>query len=210
VIGALFDETHADGNPANTVYGLQTYNIAPGAGAMFELRIPDEGLYPFVTHSFAYTGLGAVGVIKVDAGVAAPPTDYPALADPFSGGTLPFEASADGGSSTDGAAPPGSEGTDHGHEGEEGVELDLMISGFSPNEIETTEGEVALTLNNLDPFPHDVTIDELDVRLLVDANASITASFTAPPGIYEFYCSIPGHREAGMVGTLTVLPGTGH
>jgi nitrite reductase (NO-forming) len=210
VIGALFDETHADGNPANTMYGLQTYNIAPGAGAMFELRIPDEGLYPFVTHSFAYTGLGAVGVIKVDAGVAAPPTDYPALADPFSGGTLPFEASADGGSSTDGAAPPGSEGTDHGHAGEEGVELDLMISGFSPNEIETTEGEVALTLNNLDPFPHDVTIDELDVRLLVDANASITASFTAPPGIYEFYCSIPGHREAGMVGTLTVLPGTGH
>jgi hypothetical protein len=30
-----------------------------------ELKIPDAGLYPFVTHSFAYTGLGALGLIDV-------------------------------------------------------------------------------------------------------------------------------------------------
>jgi plastocyanin len=34
-------------------------------GCTFELTIPEAGLYPFVTHSFAYTGLGAVGVINV-------------------------------------------------------------------------------------------------------------------------------------------------
>ena len=57
--------TYADGNPANVVYGDQTYNIPPGGGAMFELQIPDAGLYPFVTHAFAYTGAG-VGRARQD------------------------------------------------------------------------------------------------------------------------------------------------
>jgi nitrite reductase (NO-forming) len=207
VIGALFDRTHADGNPANTLYGLQTYNIAPGAGAMFELRIPDEGLYPFVTHSFAYTGLGAVGLVKVTADAAPAPATYPALADPFTAGSMPFIGSTGGSVPTEDTTPSPDAGD--GHPGD-AIELDLMISGFSPNDIEATEGEVTLTLNNLDAFPHDVTIDELGVTFVVGANESITETFAATPGVYEFYCSVPGHREAGMVGTLTVLPGAGH
>jgi nitrite reductase (NO-forming) len=212
VIGALFDETHPDGNPANTLYGLQTYNIPPGAGAMFELRIPDAGLYPFVTHSFAYTGLGSVGVIKIDAGVASAPSDYPTVADPFSAGTLAFQTPATGGSSggETGTDEGSGSGTSTGGDAGEAIALDLAISGFVPNEIEAHEGEIAVTLNNLDAFPHDLTIDELGVMLVVEANASVTQTFTAAPGVYEFYCSVPGHREAGMVGTLTVLPGTGH
>ena len=212
VIGALFDTTHPDGNPANTLYGLQTYNIPPGAGAMFELRIPDAGLYPFVTHSFAYTGLGAVGVIKVDAGVAPPPSGYPTLADPFSAGTLAFQTPTDGAASSAGTGTDegsGSTSSTGGH-ASEAVSLDMSISGFVPNELEAHEGEVTLSLNNLDAIPHDFTIDELGLKFAVDASASITETFTATPGVYEFYCSIPGHREAGMVGTLTVLPGAGH
>jgi len=65
VIGTLFVAAYADGNPANKQIGMQTVTIPPGGGYTVELRIPDEGLYPFVTHSFAYTGLGALGVIKV-------------------------------------------------------------------------------------------------------------------------------------------------
>ncbi len=65
VIGALFDAAYADGNPANKQLGMQTVTIPPGGGYTVELRIPEEGLYPFVTHSFAYTGLGALGIIKV-------------------------------------------------------------------------------------------------------------------------------------------------
>jgi nitrite reductase (NO-forming) len=65
VIGALFDNVYADGNPANVMHGIQTWTIPPGGGATFELRIPDAGKYPFVTHSFAYTGLGAVGLLDV-------------------------------------------------------------------------------------------------------------------------------------------------
>ncbi len=65
VIGALFEAAYPDGNPENKQVGMQTVTIPPGGGYTVELRIPDEGLYPFVTHSFAYTGLGALGVIKV-------------------------------------------------------------------------------------------------------------------------------------------------
>jgi uncharacterized cupredoxin-like copper-binding protein len=31
-----------------------------------------------------------------------------------------------------------------------------------------------------------------------------SATINAPAGTYEYYCNVPGHREAGMVGTLTV------
>jgi nitrite reductase (NO-forming) len=65
VIGALFQNSYADGNPANKQFGNQTVTVPPGGGYMVELTIPDAGLYPFVTHSFAYTGLGALGLIDV-------------------------------------------------------------------------------------------------------------------------------------------------
>jgi nitrite reductase (NO-forming) len=65
VIGAIFDRVYTDGNPANVSRGISTWTIPPGGGATFELVIPEAGQYPFVTHSFAYTGLGAVGVINV-------------------------------------------------------------------------------------------------------------------------------------------------
>lgn len=65
VIGAIFSDTYADGNPANHMVGNQTVTIPPGGGMVVELTIPQPGLYPFVTHSFASVGKGALGVIKV-------------------------------------------------------------------------------------------------------------------------------------------------
>lgn len=71
VIGALFDTAYSDGNPKNEQHGAQTVTIPPGGGYMVELVIPDAGLYPFVTHSFAYTGKGALGLIKIGDGGAS-------------------------------------------------------------------------------------------------------------------------------------------
>jgi len=65
VIGAIFDKVYVDGNPKNLLEGVSTYTVAPGQGCTFELTIPEPGLYPFVTHSFAYTELGAVGLLQV-------------------------------------------------------------------------------------------------------------------------------------------------
>ena len=66
IIGAIFDRVYIENNPNNVLEGIQTWTLPSGGGAAFDLVIPDVGLYPFVTHSFAYTGLGAVGGIKVE------------------------------------------------------------------------------------------------------------------------------------------------
>jgi nitrite reductase (NO-forming) len=65
VIGALFSDVYADGNPANHTVGQQTITIPPGGGAVVELTMPDAGSYPFLTHSFASADMGAIGVLKV-------------------------------------------------------------------------------------------------------------------------------------------------
>ena len=61
-----------------------------------------------------------------------------------------------------------------------------------------------VTLDNTGVVEHDITVDELDLRIYADPASSTTESVTAPAGTYTFYCSIPGHRDSGMEGTLTV------
>lgn len=65
VIGAIFANAYADGNPANRTVGNQTVTIPPGGGTVVELTIPAAGAYPFVTHSFANASSGALGVIEI-------------------------------------------------------------------------------------------------------------------------------------------------
>ena len=66
---------------------------------------------------------------------------------------------------------------------------------------------VQITLINADNIQHDLVIDELGVHSehLEDIGAQTTMKFQVQEeGAYEYYCSVPGHRQAGMVGTLLV------
>ena len=69
VVGAVFDRVYPDGNPRNVLEKVQTVSIPAGGGAVFETIFEEgasgEGLYPFVTHSFADAEKGAVGIIQV-------------------------------------------------------------------------------------------------------------------------------------------------
>lgn len=69
VVGAIFDRVYPDGNPLNRLEGVQTYTVPAGGGAVFETVFArdasGEGLYPFVTHSFADAEKGAVGILRV-------------------------------------------------------------------------------------------------------------------------------------------------
>ena len=66
--------------------------------------------------------------------------------------------------------------------------------------------EVTVTLKNVGALEHSFLIDDLGVDSgIVAVGASGTVTFTpSTAGTYAFYCDIPGHKDAGMVGELTV------
>jgi FtsP/CotA-like multicopper oxidase with cupredoxin domain len=69
-------------------------------------------------------------------------------------------------------------------------------------------GPVTFEVENTGKIEHDFTIDSPKVKVVPKPGAKSSAQVTfEKPGTYQFYCSIPGHKEAGMAGTLTV--GTG-
>ncbi|MFM8594195.1 MAG: cupredoxin domain-containing protein, partial [Chloroflexota bacterium] len=65
------------------------------------------------------------------------------------------------------------------------------------------EKEVTVTLPNAGAAPHNFSIDALKVNVDLSPGETKEAKFTAPAGEYEYYCNVPGHKEAGMIGTLT-------
>jgi uncharacterized cupredoxin-like copper-binding protein len=77
---------------------------------------------------------------------------------------------------------------------------------FDPDSLSMDAGStLEVTVDNTDTTTHTFTIDELGIDLEVAGGESDTVTIEAPDaGEYEFYCAVPGHREAGQVGTLTV------
>jgi plastocyanin len=86
--------------------------------------------------------------------------------------------------------------------------LATMNNRFDQAELRAKVGEtVALRLENSDGGPHSFDIDELNVHAPMPADKPALALFTPTTlGTYTFYCGVPGHTEAGMVGTLVVEP----
>lgn len=65
--------------------------------------------------------------------------------------------------------------------------------------------DVTVTLINKGAAVHSFNIDELNVHSGdVQPGTTTTVTINAKPGTYTYYCSIPGHKDAGMVGQLTV------
>src|SRR5215217_1894530 len=59
----------------------------------------------------------------------------------------------------------------------------------------------------LEQRPHNFSIDELGIDIDIAPGETQETVINAPAGEYEFYCNVPGHKEAGMVGTLIVTEG---
>lgn len=91
------------------------------------------------------------------------------------------------------------------------TQLPALVAGrntFDQAELHSRVGEtIALRLENTDTMVHSFDIDAFDVHVSLPTGTPALAVFTATtPGSYTFYCRIPGHTEAGMVGTLIVSP----
>ncbi len=116
---------------------------------------------------------------------AAPSTQEPATSTPAAGGS----------SSSGGTV----------------VEIDIAQSGFAFVKSTATAPAGAVTLKAMNPqsTPHNISIENDDGSVDQDGpNVSdggvSQVTVTLTPGKYTFYCSVPGHEDAGMKGTLTV------
>jgi nitrite reductase (NO-forming) len=64
IVGTVLSRVLADGNPANSLVGIQTASIPPGGGAVVEFTVQQAGKYPVVTHSFGDADAGALGLFE--------------------------------------------------------------------------------------------------------------------------------------------------
>jgi nitrite reductase (NO-forming) len=65
VVGTIFNRAWVNQDLTQFQRGVQTVEVPAGGGAVFDVKIDDPGLYPFVSHSFASVDLGQVGLLKV-------------------------------------------------------------------------------------------------------------------------------------------------
>ena len=86
------------------------------------------------------------------------------------------------------------------------VEVQAFDLGFTPTTIEVpATGSTRIVLANTGRVVHNLTVDALEIQIIASRGGSNEAVVTDPaPGTYEFYCSVSGHKLAGMVGTLVV------
>jgi plastocyanin len=79
---------------------------------------------------------------------------------------------------------------------------------YTTDEATAEAGKVTVNFTNSSPVPHDVEIEDsggevvAETEVLSEGSDSTTADLK--PGKYTFFCSVPGHRQGGMEGTLTV------
>ena len=79
---------------------------------------------------------------------------------------------------------------------------------YTTSEATGKAGKVTVNFTNQSPIPHDVALEDeageeiAATETVAEGSDSTTAELK--PGKYTFYCTVPGHRQAGMEGTLTV------
>jgi plastocyanin len=80
---------------------------------------------------------------------------------------------------------------------------------FDPDGLEATAGSLTIAYSNPSPVPHSLAVEAADGTVLGETEIfsggeqEVTIDDLAP-GEYVFFCTVPGHREAGMEGDLTV------
>jgi plastocyanin len=78
---------------------------------------------------------------------------------------------------------------------------------YNTKQLSAKAGTVTIEMTNMSPIEHDVAISEgsqIVGQTPVFAGGSKSVTVKLKPGTYTFFCTVPGHRQAGMEGTLTV------
>jgi plastocyanin len=78
---------------------------------------------------------------------------------------------------------------------------------FSTTKLSTSAGSVTFKFTNKSPIPHDFVVakgSKVEGKTPVFKGGTKSFTVTLAKGKYTYYCSVPGHEQAGMKGTLTV------
>jgi plastocyanin len=88
-----------------------------------------------------------------------------------------------------------------------GVVLDVTGTeySFAPATLKASAGPTTIRFTNKGAVEHDFVIKALDVKLVAQPGKSAEATVTLAAGTYKTSCSVAGHSQSGMQGTLTVL-----
>jgi plastocyanin len=83
---------------------------------------------------------------------------------------------------------------------------------FTPNGLQAKPGNVEITYDNPSPVQHSIAVATANGNVIGQVQPFTAGKQTLDlndlkPGQYTFYCTVPGHREAGMQGSLTVVGG---
>ena len=121
-------------------------------------------------------------------------------------GTTTTETS--GGAATGGAAAGGGKAAAGG----ETISLEADPDGqlaYTTDTLTAKAGNVTIDFSNPAVITHDVAVDdsggnEIGKSDLIAQDTTTLVLKNLKAGTYAYYCSVPGHREAGMEGTLTV------
>lgn len=124
----------------------------------------------------------------------APPTLAPLTSTP--------QTESGGGGETEGDTGEG----DTGGGSATAVEVSAVDIGFEPTALTIApDTDVTITLVNNGMLQHDLVIEDTDYATeMLDGGGTGEIVVNLPEGEYIYFCSVPGHREAGMEGTLTV------
>jgi plastocyanin len=113
-----------------------------------------------------------------------------------------------GGGQEGGAAKPEPETAAKGAGGTLQLAADPTELLFDKDSLSSKPGKVTIDFTNPASIEHDVAIEAGDGKeiavsqLIGKGKTSVSADLAA--GTYHYFCTVPGHREAGMEGTLTV------
>jgi plastocyanin len=186
--GNIITTNGGDGNMVETTpqgqqIAVQTADKKTGAGSLFGLVISPSGKRIY----FVDDGENTLNLLgegqSASAGASTAPTQ----------------------SSTKAAASSGTSSAS------ENLSLEANAEGqlkYNTTSLTAKAGKVAIDFTNMAPEDHNVTVESTAGEKVgatpTFQGGSKTLNLSLKPGTYKFFCSVPGHRMAGMEGTLTV------
>lgn len=128
------------------------------------------------------------------------------------------EGAEDAGEAVEEGAEDAKEGAEDAKDDAEGGTADASATfdveadpdgglAYTTDEASAKAGKVTVNFTNSSPVPHDVRIEDSGGKDIggteVISESNESAQVNLKPGEYTFFCSVPGHRQGGMEGTLT-------